>query len=505
MGIFDRVKDTYSKMTATRSDPIDTTVQSIDPHIAVPSNILSGQIEDFDSLRKIGNRYAQADSLYNSDERLFSMIELMAVMIAKSIGDISIRPVDGKDRELTQEERNAIKEAKVFARRLKLKKLFYRYTIDLWKYGDAVDLIRLDSTGIIGLQALPMTHVTAVDNREQINKAIGFAEPMIMDPKFYVVDEKMTDSNVPNQIYPKKRVLHISFNPERNQIKDNLDRWTMGVWSTAPITSLFAILIWKRNLIRNDMIAGARALPREDHELDLSQFSLDKFPGTIDQKMVASKVAAEKAILSYVQGIKRREADQGFVHGTSTKISYVQPKDSYRDPSGQLDQINALIGGPAGTPAALMGGDSKGFTSVVHATSFLALRAEIYAEAIQLPVEDLMKRHVGIARPGIRQSVVDRLYIKNRLILDRDRAELAVMIATLSEAGILTQDELRMIWGFDQLTDAQRESITKWQKEKSSSGLTATQEDLTRKKSTSPTGDQQSQRKIDNDRNQRRK
>jgi len=504
MGILKRIKDSISFNTATRSDPIDTTQESVDPHIAIPANLISGEILDFDHLRKIGNRYAQADSLYSSDDKLFSMIELMAVMIAKSIGDVSIRPIDGKDREITQEERNAIKEGKVFTRRVKVRKLFYRLAIDLWKYGDTVDLIRLNSTGITGLQALPMTHITAVDTRDQVNKSISFGEPMIMDPQWYVVDEKKVDPNTPDQIYSKKRILHVSFNRERNQIKDNLDRWTMGVWSTAPITSLFAILMWKKNLIRNDMIAGSRALPREDHELDLSQFSLDKFPGSIEQKKAASKAAAEASILSYVEGIKRRQADQGFVHGTSTKISYIQPKDSYRDPSGQLDQINQLIGGPSGAPAALLGGDSKGFTSVVHSTSFFALRAEIYTEAIQTPVEDLMRRHVGIARPGIRKSVVDRLYIKNRLILDRDRAELAIMIATLKEADALTQDELRAIWGLDPLTDDQREMMAEqarlMNETKSPGGLTATQEDLTRKNPQSPTGDQISQKKRENDR-----
>ena len=510
MGILKRIRESFSANTATRSDPTDTIIQSTDPLIAIPANIIGGDLVELDTIKKAGNRYAAADLVYSTDERLYSSIELMAIMIEKSIGDISIRPVDGKDRDLNREEINAIKEGKVFAKRIKLKKLFYRLTIDLWKYGDSVDLIRFDSTGILGLQALPMTHITAVNNRDQINKPIGDGQPMIQDAQFYLVDEKMTDTNVPNQIYSKNRILHVSFNPERNQIRDNLQRWTMGIWSAAPIQSLFAILAWKKNLIRNDMIAGNRALPREDHELDLSQFSLDKFPGDIASKKKASKAAAETAILDYVENIKRREADQGFVHGQGTKITFIQPKDSYRDPSGQLDQINSLIGAPSGTPASLLAGDSKGFTSVVNATGFLALRAEIYAEAIQEPVEKLMRRHVGIARPGIRQSVVDRLYIKNRLILDRDRAELAIMISTLKDADALTQDELRSIWGLDPLTKDQRDNMIAWTKRindakggSKKDGISAVTEDLIRKDPTSPTGDQKSSKKIENDRNQR--
>jgi len=281
----------------------------------------------------------------------------------------------------------------------------------------------------------------------------------------------------------------------------------MGVWSTAPISSLFSIIAWKKNLIRNDMIAGNRALPREDHELDLSQFSLDKFPGDIAAKKKASKAAAEAAILEYAENISRREADQGFIHGQGTKISYIQPKDSYRDPSGQLDQMNSLIGAPAGTPGSLMASEGKaGFTTSVNSSSFLALRAEIYAGAIQDPVETLMKRHVGIARPGIRQSVVDRLYIKNRLILDRDRAELAIMISTLGDTNAFTQDELRAIWGLDPLTEDQSKRLIKLQKDLNkakSPGLTATQEDLTRRNPQSETAGQVSSAKRNNDRNQK--
>jgi len=109
-----------------------------------------------------------------------------------------------------------------------------------------------------------------------------------------------------------------------------------------------------------------------------------------------------------------------------------------------------------------MGGESKGFTSLVHATSFLALRAEVYANVIQDKLEALIKRHIKLARPGIRSEIVDRVYIKNRLILDRDRAEIAKIIAVLTESGAFTMDEVREIWGFDPATDDQKEDIKEW-------------------------------------------
>jgi len=375
MGILDIFKSSVSKMAASsRSDPMDTTIQSVDPLVVMPVNILGGRQADKRDLRS-QNRYALADSIYNSDERIYSAIELMALMIQKSIGKISIAGLHDEDGVMSNEEKNAVDEANKFAKELGgvgIPRLFYHYTIDLWKYGDAVDVIKFDSRGITGLTPVPMQAITAVDKREQLGADSAFDTPMITNPKWYALDEQSSAPQIPDQIFNKSRILHISFNPRRNQIRDNMTRWTMNVWSVAPINSLIGIITWKEQLIRNDMIWRNRAVPREHHILDLSQFDMSKFSGTFEQKQAASKAAAEKAIKDYNFSMQRREADQGYVSGKGVEIKYVEPKTaSYMDPMPIIDQVNTWIGGPTGTPAALMGGESKGFTSLVHSASFL--------------------------------------------------------------------------------------------------------------------------------------
>lgn len=487
MGIFDifRSKDSTSKMQV---DPRPLDRQTTDPLVMTPASIIGGRAEEQFNLRDLQgrNRYLMADNLYISDERLYSAIELIALMIQKSIGDTlgNIFTIRSDDRQLTNEEENAIEVANEFARTLDgvgIPRLFYHYTIDLWKYGDAVDEIHLGSSGVEKLQPLPMHLVTAIDTRSQLNRAIDYNEPAIMNPKWYVVDEQMSETNVPDMVIKKERVTHISFNNRRNWIKDNLNRWTFGVWSYPPIYSLIGILTWKQQLIRNDMIWRNRSLPREWHKLDLSNYDASKFSGTHEQKLAAAQTAANNAIKDYAKTNQRREADQGFVTGGGVEISYVEPsKTTYSDPSPIIDQINSLIGGPTGTPAALMGGESKGFTSLVHASSFLALRAEVYSNPIQRAMEDLTKRHVSLARPGIRKEVVDRLYMKNRLILDRDRSELAKMVAILTASKVFTPDEIRAIWGLDPATEKQAKEIIGWLKStsnasKSNGGLNSAQ------------------------------
>jgi len=498
MGLFDIFR---SSKGAARTDPIDTVVQPVDPLVIGPVNILGGRLKDVKDLR-LQNRYALADALYNGDDRLFSAIELMALMIEKSIGDVSIIGVRQDDKELSNEEINAIGEANKFAKMINLKHLFYNYTKDLWKYGDAVDVIHFNSSGITELEPLPMGDVTAVDNRDQIGKPIGYNQPMIRKPKYYVLDENMSTTDVKFQVFKKERILHISFDPRRNQIRDNLTRWTINVWSVAPINSLIAILQWKQILIRNNILTSNRNVPRELHVLDLGQFDASKEAGTMAERRLAAKTAAETAIKNYNDTIKFREADQGYVVGKGTDIKFIEPASKANDPNLLIDQINQSIGGPMGAPAGLMGGESKGFTSLIHASSFLALRAENYAGVIQRPLEELVKRHVRLARPGIRKSVIERLYIKNRLILDRDRSELAKVIAVLVESGSFTLDEIRKIFGMDPMTEKEMKEHIKWlQAIKKTSNVTSGKrsDDMLRRDQTSPTEGQESQGKRDKD------
>jgi len=130
-----------------------------------------------------------------------------------------------------------------------------------------------------------------------------------------------------------------------------------------------------------------------------------------------------------------------------------------------ITQINDLLGGPTGTPAALMGGTSSGYSALSQSASFLALRAEIYSTTAQTPLEGLMKRHVRLTHPGIDDEVVERLFVKNRLILDKDRTELAKIVAILTGAKVFTPSEIRAIWGVDPLTMAQSEELLKWIKD----------------------------------------
>lgn len=484
---------------AFRTDPVDQTAQPTEPIAIAPASIIGGRLQEQKDLRASKDRYTLADNFVNNDERLFSSIELMAIMVQKAVGDFTLRPEDADDRVETPSERKALKAANDFHRKLNGPRLFYRYTKDLWKYGDAVDQIKFGK-GIEDLIPLPMFVVTAVDKRSQIGKTGN--DFVITDPKYYAVDEQDGKTDIKTQIIRHDRVFHVSFDNKRSWIRDNLGRWTFNVWSTAPINSLLGILMWKQMLILNDQTWRNRAMPREHHKLDLTPFDPSKFQGTHAEKLAAAKTAAETALRSYAAVNQYRSADQGFVTGMNVEIGYVEPKTTnYNDPSAIIDQINSLIGGPTGTPPNLLGsGESGGgFTSLNQASSFLALRAEIYLDGIKQRYEQLAKRHVMMVEPGIKEEIIERLTLKTRLILDKDRTELAKIVATLNTTKAFTNSEQREIMGYDPLTDEQEADLKEWVKETQNpgageGGMTDETEaaKLLSEKQDSGTGDQES-------------
>lgn len=270
-------------------------------------------------------------------------------------------------------------------------------------------------------------------------------------------------------------------------------------------------------LIQNDQVWRNRAMPREHHKLDLTPFDPSKFQGTHAEKLEAAKAAAEAAISRYAATNQYRSADQGFVTGMNTIIEYVEPKSSnYNDPSPIIDQINSLIGGPTGTPPNLMGsGESGGgFTSLNQASSFLALRAEIYLDTIKQKYEQLCRRHVMMVEPGIKEEIVERLILKTRLILDKDRAELAKIAATMQVTKSFTTTEVRAVMGLDPLTEEQELELKTWIEATQNPGAGGDQleggntaedvaADLQSTNPDSPTGDQQSQGQRDRNNNTR--
>lgn len=461
------VMDADQNISLMQSNPyIPVNVQPVNPPVLSPVSWETGRLIDLQN--QLQNRANQGDALFNMDERIYSAVDLMGTMISKSYSGVALKADDKSKTDLSNQEQNALDEAiHVADDILNIRELYYNYTTDLFKYGDAVDVIKMDpNLGVTGLAPLPMNYVTAIDNMKQFRQNLSLGMEVINDPQYYIVDELNTRMDLADRIYNKKQILHISVNPRRNWVRDVIGRWTFNVWSHPPIQTLRVLIEWKQILIRNDILWRNRSVPREVHKLDLSVYDPSKYSGDYKNKLAQATADAQAAIAQYTSAIARREADQGFVVDNKTAIEMLEPRStSYHSPNEIISQINTLINAPTGIPDALAGGGTKGFTSLQYSSTFSAMRAEVFANRITKALESLIRRHVTIMHPGIPKDIINRLYIRSRLILDRDRAELAKIVSTLAGVNGFTITELREIWGLDPLTSDQQAELLKWLEE----------------------------------------
>lgn len=477
------IKTTFGKIItwANSTEPAPLLEESQSPLILSAVAKEGGYLQQLGIFDTSLNEFDKFDRAAK-DDRVWSILELIGLLTKKSYNGIGIHATKEND-ELDTREKQVLETCTKFAKDMEYKELFYVYPKLLFKHGDIIQrkifgrrrILPVgdsspDGKGIIGLIPLPRNQITAVEKRDQIlNKGMSFAmltsRLVIQQANFYVLDEKnLLQSNKDPKVYKKSEILHIAFDKHSNWKEDLSGRSTYNVWSNSPLEVVMYLIEWKHNLVRNDMLWKARMLPREYYSLDMSLYIPENFDGEDqDARVLAAKTAAQLALDNFALAAKQKQADQGVVLPDSVTYTIVEPSSTnYHDPNDMIDQIDTKISSVIGVPNALLGGESKGFTSLVHSATFLALRIEIYGDRPADALEDLMKEHCQLVHPSFEKELIDKVYIKRQLILDRDLLERAKVMATSSGTKALTLNELREFLGKDPLTKEQMEDHLKW-------------------------------------------
>jgi len=332
---------------------------------------------------------------------------------------------------------------------------------------------------------------------------------VITKAEIYVVDEENTDTTEDDPVsYPKEEIIHISLDSRTNWKVDLINRNTFGIWSDAPLKSVIYLLEWKHNLIRNDMIWRDKMLPREHHQLNMSAFAPENYPGaTFSDRLSAAKTAATTEMNLYSASIRGQQPDQGYVTSTDVDIKIVEPKTAnYQNPNEMINQLDTKISGLTGTPEALSGGNTVGFSSIEFSGTFVAIRSEEMASLIGKSLDRLLWKHIKAIHPAFKIADIRRVKTKHRLILDRDLTERAKIISILAGTNVFTPTELREIEGKEALTDVQQQEIIEHVKLLAEANMTGgsspAEEAATGASATGgPTSNQQSKTKRINDNN----
>lgn len=507
------------KIAQFTAEPDPLTIEPIQPLIQSPVQKQSGLLDAIGP--SLDNEFDQADQLLLLDDRIRGNLDLFAKMTARAYRgiDISQKSDTEQPRKLTDDEVEMLATANALDDRLNFRELFESYCKSLIKYGDVIEHIEtgpefLDEEfeeeaeaegAITGLTPLPMNQITIIDEAGRIDDP----EPdrVITKAEIYVIDEENADTTEEDPIqYAKEEIIHVSLDNRTNWKEDLVGRNTFGIWSDAPLKSVIYLIEWKHNLIRNDMIWRNKMLPREHHKLNMSAFAPENYPGaTFSDRLSAAKTAATTEMNLYSASIRGQQPDQGYVTSTDVEVAIVEPKTTnYQSPNEIIDQLDKKISGLTGTPEALSGGDTKGFSSIEFSGTFVSMRAEEMAAKIGRAIDRLIWKHIKAIHPSFKIADIRRVRTKHRLILDRDLGERAKVVSILAATNAFTPTELREIQGKEALTEEQEQEIIDHVTLVAQAGLSGgkSPEDTAADaitKSGSPTGNQQSKQKRLND------
>jgi len=513
----DTTVKTVKMPTLFTNEPDPLTTEPVQPLIQTPIQRTSGFLDATGP--SLDNEYDQADLLVLKDDRVRSILELFSKMTSRAYQGIEISQKADIEapRILSEDEKEMLKTAESLDDRLNFKKLIASWTKALIKHGDVIEHIETDTSfldeefeeeaeadgAITGLTPLPINQMTIIDEQGKIDDP----EPtkVITQANIYVVDEENADQTEDDPIvYDKEEIVHISLDNRFNWKDDLINRPTFGIWSDAPLKSIIYLIEWKHNLIRNDMIWRAKLLPREHHMLNMAAFAPENYQGsTFAARLSAAKIAATAEMNLYSASIRTQQPDQGYVTSDDVKIAIIEAKSTnYQRPNEVINQIDGKISSLTGTPEALSGGETMGFSSIEFSGTFVSLRAEEMAEVCADGLERLMWKHIKAIHPAFKIADIKRVKIKTQLILDRDLTERAKVVNILTGSKIFTPTEIRDVFGKEALTDSEQEEINEWIKQTASLAPGKSQEDTAadaEAETGSPTGNQQSKQKRIND------
>ena len=341
------------------------------------------------------NKYKQYAYLYKHDAEVRGAIDKLALLVAESFHGYS-----GTKETMRKD-------------------FLYQAAKRVLIYGDSIYLRS-------NLQALPMEFMTILEKRDQINSY----DSQIFEANYYVLNE-WDDQR--RKIFPAKNIVHLKLDPTPMKVYDLLGRYTFGVWSTSPLETLKTLILWRHQMLYLDVLWRNKNLPREHHKLDLSAFSPDFYPGSIQERIAKARADAQRALESYVETVRYLKPDQAYVTSKDVEITYVEPKSTnYQKPNELLEQLSDYIYSSIGIhPGAVKGKSSSSYAGELVVKSYTGLVVASIAESLarQYSVQVFGKEYDPIIN----------------LELEIDKTEKVRQIVLLLKSGVITINEARQM------------------------------------------------------------
>lgn len=434
MGIFKKIKQQFQEHTGAL--PAGGTLFGLHTH-----DTLDRVMYDYDSINKM---------LY--DERVQSIVSLVASMVHNSYGGIQIKPEDKfSDQELTPREREAINLAEMFLSEEYfdgLRKMF-DYAWELTAHGDLFDRFIIDPELGLTVQSIPLNTVRVLEDRGQATRR--GSEIQILQENFISI--RKSEQSRELELLPKGEYGHLSYKNYGVWREDIEGTNTYGIYSIPPIASLQKLLKWKNKTIENDIIWKNKLLPRILHRLNMDSIVPMKYMADSQEEKVAKAQAdADKLIDNFISKTKIIKPDEDLVISNAVESTMLEASSTnYQKPNETLSQINDFLGTPQGIPSGLLGGQIGASLGLEVAAVVASMRVDIISKRVAGYLGMIVRKHLRLTNASLGDDVINRLYIHVDPSLTVEKFTKVKIGLTMANLGCFTLQEIRQAVGYSAL------------------------------------------------------
>lgn len=400
------------------------------------------------------------EALYVDEAEIGSAIDKFSTMVAqayqyftydktKKLKDLpdSLLMTTDFDESLAEEMVNA---ANQMAKNLKLKSAFEIYSEIIETQGQVFIEIEDD----LNLNILPNCDVTIVDDLRRIDGSYPDANIKMTKANFLVLQE----GTEYQRTIPKDKFYIIRFKETPTHCLDSKGRQTFGLYAVSPLQRA-VIPVWqKRQIMIIDILWRWSNVPRDHHKLDMEMFTLDKFPGTKEEKQIAAQRAVNSMIAAYASALESKVPDQGYVTTSAVDILPIEHSSSnYMSPNEAISQLTDQLWGALGVPKSIVTGASgNSYASELIISNYTAVKIISVANTIADIILDNIRRRLLLLN---KKYPVDLLEAKMKFELANSRLERYRQMAIMASLGCYTEDEVRAVDDSPPLAADQRQFI----------------------------------------------
>lgn len=446
-----------------------------DGTIPVGGKIMKLKSTEFDLIQS--DKYEDVQKLLE-DERIYSIIALIAALVQESYKGVHLRPKDRyTDDELDDNELKILKAADLFVGEeegLDYSQLFFEIAWNVILHGEErfIYIFDSDKKKIIELRSVPLNSSYFVDDKSQIKNI----DKIVYSDKILVVntennnntdsaagkstnisplgnvssliakDKPAANTSIDAKTYTDKQFEHIAYHKRGVWRKDIHDRQTFGVYSVVPGKSLQNLFKWKLKTMENDIVWKNKLMPRLKHVLNMAGIFASKYPGkTPSEKTAAALKDAKTVILAFKQNIKIDSPDEDIITSDSVTTEVLEPTSaSYLDPNNTLKQINESFNTPFGVPNGQLGGNSGTSMGSQLDSVFESIRVGTISKVIAKHLAKAVRKQLILDTPTLK-DVINRIYIHTDTTLPVHKEELARALLALAKSGMVTKQEGRVM------------------------------------------------------------